>query len=159
MMKLSDIKGRNVRIARASLAAAVLLGVASHVAAEEPPAIGFECPWDSKAQRFSEAGDAIATVVPGGNQFAVTSVFLEETEYSWMYLHHCPSDTLLSIKFRNADHLEIESRFNTLIDSNTAYSMDQIGADLSKRGAIVKRSRGDIGRCDCETLKKEGYLE
>lgn len=159
MMRFGNIIGRNVRIARASVAAAILLGFAGQVAAEEPPAIWFECPWDSKAQRFSNTGDAIATVVPGGNQFAVTSVFTEEAEYSWMYLHHCPSDSLLSIKFRNADHLEIESRFNTLIDSDTAYSMDQIGADLSKRGAIVERSRGDIGRCDCETLKKEGYLE
>ncbi len=126
--------------------AAMSLAGAALAQAERGP----ECGWDVATQRFVDGGAPAWVGLGGSPDFAATYIWGDAR--SWMILHHCPSDRYILIVARNSDADRVQERFNFLLETDTKYTMDQIGADLATLGAGVRRGQGDIGRCDCDVL-------
>lgn len=142
----------------AGLAGALSL-VTGACVAESPDAIYFECPWNIAEQRFDPASDTLASITPGGGGFAVTEIGDDVTDQYWMVLHHCATDRYILAVAKSGGVLDLQFTFGQLLTSDKQYTMDEAGIELAKTGAGVRRGQGDIGRCDCETLLNEGYLE
>ncbi len=134
-------------IVAAVASAGLLLAAGAAIAENER---GPECGWDFAGQRFVQGG-APAWVSGGGSpEFAAT--FIGDDGQDWLILHHCPSGRYILAAAKEAEADRIGERFEFLLDTDTKYTMDEIGTELAALGAGVRRGQGDIGRCDCDLL-------